>query len=237
LRQALAALLDALSPGTWDKLFHCLPGARIPSAPGDKLQKLAILLRCDSRRDLYRQLVSLWPNPASVVIGGEETIPGQDWSNQGNFAEQMMLRDALEYLPDDILTKVDRASMSVSLETRAPFLDHRVFEFAWQLPMPLKIRGQESKWLLRQLLYRYVPRDLIERPKAGFSVPIGEWLRGPLREWAEALLDETRLRREACFDPQPVRQAWLEHQHGIRNWQHRLWAILMFQTWLDNNSS
>jgi len=237
LRQSLAALLGAFSPGTWDKLFHCLPGAGMPSAPGDKLQKLAALLRCNSRRDLYQQLVSFWPNPSSIVIGGEETIPGQDWPDEGDFAEQMMLRDALGYLPDDILAKVDRASMSVSLETRAPFLDHRVFEFAWQLPMPLKIRGQESKWLLRQLLYRYVPRDLIERPKAGFSVPIGEWLRGPLREWAEALLDETRLRRDAYFDPLPVRQTWLEHQRGIRNWQHRLWAILMFQTWLDNNSS
>jgi len=236
LRQSLASMLDFLAPGTWDKLFRCLPGARIPPAPGDKLQKLATLLRCDSRRNLYQQLVSLWPNPASIVIGGAETISGQDWPEQENFAEQMMLRDALAYLPNDILTKVDRASMCVSLETRAPFLDHRVFEFAWQLPMALKIRGGKSKWLLRQLLYQHVPRNLIERPKAGFSVPIGEWLRGPLREWAEALLDESRLRRDAFFDPVPIRQTWLEHRRGIRNWQHRLWAILMFQTWLDNNS-
>jgi len=237
LRRSLAALLDAFSPGTWDKLFHCLPGSGIPSAPGDKLQKLAVLLRCNSRRDLYQQLVSFWPNPASIVIGGDEAVAGQNWPDNESFAAQMMLLDALEYLPDDILTKVDRASMSVSLETRAPFLDHRLFEFAWQLPMPQKIRGRESKWLLRQLLYRYVPRDLIERPKAGFSVPIGEWLRGPLRAWAEALLDESRLRQGACFDPVPIRRAWLEHQRGIRNWQHRLWAILMFQTWLENNSS
>lgn len=238
LRQSLAALLDALSPGAWDAVFHWIPGANTPAAPGDKLQKLAALLRCNSRRELYQQLVSFWPEASGIVVDGGKTLPGREasWPDGWNFCEQMMLKDAQEYLPDDILAKVDRASMGVSLETRAPFLDHRVFEFAWQLPMSLKIRGQESKWLLRQLLYQYVPRELIERPKAGFSVPIGEWLRGPLREWAEALLDAGRLRREAYFDPVPIREAWLQHQRGERNWQHRLWAVLMFQAWLENNS-
>ena len=144
-----------------------------------------------------------------------------------------MYRDALGYLPDDILVKVDRAAMAVSLETRVPFLDHRVFEFAARLPLRFKIRAGETKWILRQLLYKYVPRDLVERPKMGFGVPIDQWLRGPLRAWAESLLDEARLRREGYLDPRVVRACWQEHQSGARNWQHRLWVVLMFQSWLD----
>jgi asparagine synthase (glutamine-hydrolysing) len=148
-------------------------------------------------------------------------------------AERMMLFDLLGYLPDDILAKVDRASMGNSLEVRAPLLDHRVVEFAWRLPLRQKIRGGESKWLLRRVLERHVPRPLFERPKAGFGVPIDAWLRGPLREWAEDLLSEERLAREGFFDPAPVRSALVEHLHGTRNRQYQLWTVLMFESWLD----
>ena len=174
--------------------------------------------------------------PDGLVSGGVEP-PGpftdpREWARLPDFERRMMYLDLVTYLPDDIMVKVDRAAMSVSLETRAPFLDPRVVEFAWRLPLAQKIRGGQGKWLLRQLLYRHVPRHLVERPKMGFAVPVGAWLRGPLRDWAEALLDERRLRADGYFNPGPIRQRWHEHLGGRRNRADELWSVLMFQAWL-----
>ncbi len=233
LRQLAASAVTALPPGVWDKLGGLLPMSRV----GDKLHKGAALLGSRSVADLYRGMVSHWSDPASVVIGATEpatVLTSLPPALQGlGDVERMMSLDMLSYLPDDILVKVDRAAMGVSLETRVPFLDHRVVEFAWSLPLAYKLRGGVTKWPLRQVLYRYVPHELIERPKMGFGVPIDSWLRGPLREWAETLLAEPRLRTEGYFDPAPIRQKWAEHLSGKRNWQYHLWDVLMFQSWLE----
>ena len=152
-----------------------------------------------------------------------------------DYQENMMHWDTISYMSDQILCKVDRAAMGVSLETRIPLLNHNVVEYAWRMPMNFKVRNGEGKWALRQILYKYIPKEMIERPKMGFGVPIDSWLRGPLREWAEELLDESRLRQEGFFNPVQIRQKWREHLSGTRNWQHQLWDVLMFQAWLDSN--
>lgn len=237
MRKGVALGITAAPPSAWNALAS--PFARLRDANlGDKLHKGARVLTAGNIDELYRRLISHWQDPAQVVIGAEEpdTLLTQNGlSSLDNGIERMMALDMMTYLPDDILTKVDRAAMSVSLETRVPFLDHRVVEFAWQLPLDYKLREGQSKWVLRQVLYRYVPRELIERPKMGFGVPIGAWLRGPLRDWAEELLDESRLRQEGYFHPQPIRLKWAEHLSGKRNWQYLLWDVLMFQAWLAKN--
>jgi asparagine synthase (glutamine-hydrolysing) len=233
LRQLAAGMITSVPPGTWDKLGGLLS----MSHAGDKLHKGAALLGSRAVADLYRGMVSHWTDPAGVVLGAVEpttllsgaslTLPGL------GDVERMMALDVLSYLPDDILVKVDRAAMGVSLETRVPMLDHRVVEFAWSLPLDYKLRNGVTKWPLRQVLYRHVPQELIERPKMGFGVPIDHWLRGPLRDWAESLLSESRLAQEGFFDPAPIRQKWAEHLSGQRNWQYHLWDVLMFQAWLE----
>ncbi len=159
------------------------------------------------------------------------------WANLPRFIQRMMYLDTVTYLPDDILVKVDRASMGVSLEARVPLLDHRVVEFSWRMPLSWKIKNGESKLPLRRILYKHVPRELIERPKMGFGIPIGEWLRGPLRDWAEGLLNEGRLKREGFLNPQPIRRKWQEHLRGGRNWQYYIWDVLMFQGWLEEETT
>lgn len=241
-RKTLARALRAAPVGAWDGLLKVAAPLlnRQHQLTGDRLHKLADALDAPSPASLYRQLVSIWKETAALVPGSAESQTAFDDAelvrNIGGFAERMMLVDLVSYLPDDILVKVDRASMRTSLESRVPFLDHRVVEFAWQLPMAMKRRKGQGKWLLRQVLDRYVPRDLVERPKMGFSVPISNWLRGPLRDWAEALLDERRLRDEGLLNVAMIRQAWSEHLSGKRNWQYSLWNILMFESWLADQA-
>jgi asparagine synthase (glutamine-hydrolysing) len=233
--------LTQVSPTSWSHIAGAvdgfLPAALKFSNSGEKIHKGAGVLASTSADELYLGLVSHWDDPASVVVGGLEPptlLTGNTPSLAGlGNVERMMALDMLTYLPDDILAKVDRASMAVSLESRVPFLDHRVVEFAWRLPLDLKLRDGQTKWALRQVLYRHVPQALIERPKMGFGVPIDSWLRGPLKPWAEALLDESRLKREGYFHPGPIRKKWQEHLSGQRNWQHQLWDVLMFQVWLE----
>ncbi len=205
---------------------------------GDRINKLTHLMAAKSRADLYRNLISVWPFPEAVVKQSKEpssmlTRPDLWPKADLNFIEWMMYIDAVSYLPDDILVKVDRACMAVSLESRIPLLDHRVIEYAWKLPFKAKVKEGQKKWLLKQLLYRYVPQELFNRPKQGFAVPIGAWLRGPLKEWAEALLAEERIRKDGFLNYATIATRWHEHQQGKRNWQHSLWTVLMFQAWLE----
>ena len=239
LRALAAKGITALSPTAWDSLAGVIPGAGRYAALGDKLHKGAGVLASATVDELYLGMVSHLRNPADWVIGGQEPpthLTGLCPELGGlNAVERMMALDAISYLPDDILVKVDRAGMGVSLESRVPFLDHRLVEFAWSLPLSYKLRDGQTKWPLRQVLYRHVPRELIDRPKMGFGVPLHDWLRGPLRAWAEELLDEARLAREGYFHPAPIRQLWAEHLSGKRNWMAQLWNVLMFQAWLEAN--
>jgi asparagine synthase (glutamine-hydrolysing) len=233
MRRGLAGMMTTLSPEAFNKFFGFLPYNRV----GEKIHKAARVMESSSIDELYLRLVSHWNNPESIVLNSSEPIT-QLTSATSNISrlsqiQKMMLMDTLTYLPDDILTKVDRAAMGVSLETRIPFLNHNVVEYAWRMPANFKVRNGEGKWALRQILYKYIPKEMIERPKMGFGVPIDSWLRGPLREWAEELLDESRLRQEGFFNPEQIRQKWREHLSGTRNWQHQLWDVLMFQAWLE----
>ena len=205
----------------------------------DKAYKIGPSLgRMKDSDDLYHALVTEWAQgaaPALFASPAATRLEDLDFAaGIRDPAQRMMLFDGLTYLPDDILVKVDRAAMAVGLETRVPLLDHRVADVAWRLPPSMKIRNGCAKWALRKILYRHVPRELVERPKAGFAVPVGQWLRGPLRDWAEELLSERRLCAEGYLDAAVVRSLWRQHQSGRRDWTARLWNILMFQAWLSS---
>ncbi|HNW92576.1 MAG TPA: asparagine synthase (glutamine-hydrolyzing) [bacterium] len=238
LRALLAPLASAAAPLA-SAVRPLVPAHWSRHAGGDKLRKLAAALRTPDGAALYLLIVSHWDDPAAVVIDGREpmtrlTNPAELLTG-ADFVGQTQYWDLISYLPDDILVKVDRSAMSCSLETRIPLLDHRIVEFAWSLPPRMKLRDGISKWVLRQVLYRHVPRELVERPKMGFGVPIDHWLRGPLRDWCESLISVDRLRRDGFFRPEPIREKWQQHLSGRYNWQYYIWDICMFQAWLDAN--
>jgi asparagine synthase (glutamine-hydrolysing) len=240
LRRVAGAALNSLPAEAWSALLApaspWLP-AELRGGAGrpDRLRKLAGVLTARSDDAVYQDILSFWPEGGAPVPGATE--PASVFTEAppalADFKSRMMLLDLRSYLPDDILVKVDRAAMAASLETRVPLLDHRIVEFALRLPLHQKMRGGQGKWILRQLVDRYVPRALMDRPKKGFGIPIHEWLRGPLREWAENLLSEDRLRQEGLIDPAPLRRLWAQHLAGHNDWGYRLWPVLMFEAWRE----
>lgn len=241
IRNATARLLGHQGMGTnslVERLVRNLPERLRPRNPSQAASTLAGMLACRSSDELYHRIVSRWHRASGMVPGSRHVptaVSGHPPPGLPHPIERMMATDFCSYLPDDCLAKVDRASMAASLEARVPMLDHRVAEFAWRVPMNQKVRNGKGKWLLRKVLHRHVPESLVERPKMGFGVPVSEWLRGPLREWAENLLDERRLRQEGYFEPEPIRQAWKQHIEGKGNEPHKLWTVLMFQSWLEHS--
>ncbi|MEW5729765.1 MAG: asparagine synthase C-terminal domain-containing protein, partial [Pseudomonadota bacterium] len=239
LRRLGCAAVAGVPAAGWDAaaaaLRPLLPARLRVAMPGDKLHKLAAVAGTPDADAAYVGLTSLWQSPGALT--GRVEPPGAvraaaaALDDSAGFIARMMLADTLTYLPDDILAKVDRASMAVSLESRIPLLDHRLFELAWRLPLAGKVAGGTGKLPLRRVLFRHVPRELIERPKMGFGVPIGAWMRGELRDWAEDLLEPAKLAEDGLLDPVPIRRCWNEHLSGRRNWQHQLWAVLMLQAW------
>lgn len=242
IRKFISQVLQTLPPNKWDLIFEkltpILPSPLRIRTPGDKVYKLAGVMNINDKHEYYQKLTSHWQQPNNIVIKGNEPATlintPSSWPNTDNFQHAMMAMDAQTYMTDDILVKVDRAAMANSLETRVPLLDHRIVELAWQMPLDYKIRNGDGKWLLKQVLYRHVPQDLIERPKMGFAIPLHEWLRTSLKDWAESLLDENLLKQQGYFHPLPIRKIWSEHLSGKYNHQNQLWDILMFQAWLES---
>jgi len=244
VRRGASAAGRALSEARWNALGgtadRVVPGGIEVRRPGQKVHKLADALPARDPAELYERLDTQWFAPTELVRGLRHCpspVRRAFDEADGAFAERMMYADLVGYLPDQILTKVDRTTMAVSLEGRVPMLDHRLVEFAWRLPAELKIRDGTGKWVLRQVLYRHVPKSIVDRPKTGFGFPVGDWLRGPLREWADELLDERRLREQGYLRAAPIRQAWERHREARSDVAHQLWAVLMFQAWLERKAS
>lgn len=240
VKKMAAAALTMLPPSALNSLGAKVLPKRLRHIPlGDKLHKLAEVVAAPGMETLYLNLMSYWKKPTDIVIDGQDPVTAitnpKTWPRVSDFTHRMMYLDMETYLPGDILVKVDRAAMGVSLEGRIPLLDTELIEFAWRIPYSMKVRNGKGKWLMRETLYRHVPKALIDRPKQGFGIPLEIWLRGPLREWAEDLLSESRLKGEGFFHAAPIRQKWQEHLSGTRNWHFYLWDILMFQAWLQAN--
>ena len=239
VRSFVSFSILSISPKLLNQFGNYLPRGLKVIFLGDKLHRFADRLkRIKDQDDLYYSLVSEWEEPSKLVLKSKEPKnllqSKSEWPKNLSFQEKMMFLDMATYLPDDILVKVDRASMATSLETRVPFLDHRVVELAFRIPVDQKIVGTRGKEVLRKILYKYVPKKLIDRPKQGFGIPLGEWLRGPLREWAEDLISKERLSKEGFFEAEMIHERWNEHLSGKRNWEHSLWSVLMFQSWLES---
>jgi len=231
-RRTMQAALKTLPAAAWDGMRVL----RVQSL-ADKVQKISEILPLENTPELYGALISQWKRPCEIAVGSREPLTAVTDPacrlEETDGIEWMMYTDLRSYLPDDILVKMDRASMASSLEGRAVYLDHRVVESAWRMPLSLKIRGKTTKWTLRKILSSYVPTRLVERPKMGFGIPLHQWLRGPLKAWAQELLDEKRLKREGFFEPSQITVRWREHLSGRRNWHYSLWVILMFQAWRE----
>ncbi len=237
-KKITANMIRTMPSHYWDEIFRLVPAKYRPPQAGDKMHKLANILTLD-RQFFYKKMISHWHEPDEIVIGGQEKYSILDdsslFSTFQNNIEFMQYADSVTYLPDDILTKVDRASMAVSLEARVPLLDHRVVEFAWSLPQSAKVRDRKGKWILRQILKDFVPSKLYERPKMGFGIPLEKWLRGSLRDWAEDLLSPTSFKEFGLLESAPILQKWHEHQSGAHNWQYLIWDVLMLHAWLRYN--
>ena len=241
-RRLSSSALKSLSVENWNQLYELgepiIPKRWRMQSPGRNAHRLAHVLQCSNEKELYHNLVSHWNPSDQLVLQGKEPLTRLTQTNQPNcesFTEWMMAQDLVTYLPDDILTKVDRASMAVALEVRVPLLDHRVVEFAWSLPLEWKLGQQTGKQILRDILYHHVPKKLIERPKMGFAIPLEHWLRNDLKDWAEDLLDETKLEQQGFLNPKPIRKKWDEHLSGKADWQYHLWDVLMWQAWLQRD--
>ena len=241
LRKIIANFIQKIPPSTWDNFYYTceifLPRYLRINFPGAKINKISDLIRYDTLYEIYLSLISSWSSPQEIILNKNPNKEFED-SKFSNFKlkdmhHQIMFMDTLNYLPNDILVKIDRAAMASSLETRLPFLDHRVIEFAWRIPLHMKLKNNRSKWLLRQVLQNYLPENLIEGPKKGFSVPIAEWLRGPLKNWVNDLLDEKLISSQNYFSAKPIKIKWEEHLSGKQDWSKQLWTILMFQSWLQ----
>ena len=242
IRESLGNAIRLANPARWDIMARpftsYLPARQPGSSFGGQLSKLSRLLLIEDPAQFYREFISHAPDPRALLPGVIEATTAFDmvdgWRQLPDYFSQMQCLDTITYLPDDILVKVDRASMAVSLEARVPLLDHRVVEMAWRLPLSLKVRDGQGKWILRQVLKKYLPLEMFDRPKMGFGVPLGRWLRGSLRDWAEDLLEVSRLASDGILDVALVREMWEQHLAGSHNWQYQLWNLLMLQAWLES---